>query len=225
MTITRNWISAYVTGTSATLTPVAGGAFSPGDAIISISGVFAGSATISVPPGNTQLDLNSGVHQVRCCGFISQNGAEPMPSFTWGAGSVAWALSLCYSGVNTSLAAGHAPQERASNQVQNIFYTSGSILPNMDGCLALYIGQRNKTATSNGMTYAAASGFSAITQKVNPGTFASSVICELIQTTATLIAANLSSTGTGTPDAAAQNMQSLAIILQPAVSPPGCQLL
>lgn len=199
----------------------AGGTISPtlprdvaNEIAIILTGEVIGTDTLATPAGWTLLTDPANAQQCAAFGKVLV-GSDSMPSFSWGS-QLQWALVLTYSGAQ--LAAGFTPEGRAtSGQTTNIPGVASSHTPSQNGCLVLEIGQKNKTAASNGTSFSP-NNLSLVKQDIFTGVGYGVCIAESIQTTAITIPAFSTINGT-VADATGQLAQTHLFCLLPAASP------
>jgi hypothetical protein len=228
MAITLNSVGTVVAGTNTTITPAAPASIATGDALLVFTWEFLGSQTVPTPAGYSALDANINAKQVRCFGTPALgNGLDVMPSFTWGAGSIARAFACSFSGVDAALTADFAPGDRTSNTTSDIVGPASLRTPASPGSLVLLYGTKNKTSTSNATTFSAPGSFTngILLQDIRSGSSTAFACAYWIQTAATTIAANTALSGS-VADGSSQAMQgSLISLLAAALQPPGMQCL
>jgi len=221
MAITFISSGAIVDGLNTNITPVVGGAYSIGDALIYSTGEQFGSGSQTAPAGWTQLSPNSTVTAVTIWGRIATTTSETIPSVNWGAANRGWAHLTVFRGVDsafTSTMTGTA--ERGSNTTADIVNSAGAHTPTQDGSLAFWAGGRNKTVTTDGTVYTPPANWTIAVQNARNGTSYSAAIAYWIQATASSVPANAALTGSLT-EGTAQAMRSTMIFLAPAASSGG----
>lgn len=189
----------------------------PGDMYIYITGEFIGTDTLTTPAGWTLLSPASAAKQTAIYALTAVTGSETMPSVSWG-NQFSFTQVGVYRGLDPAITV-LAASDRSSNQTQNIIGPAGTITPSQDGALVLFIGNKNKTTTSNGTVFSAPTNFSVVSQTVPNGARSCTVICEWIQTTATAIPANQAISGS-IADGAVQSTQGVMVVLAAAAGPP-----
>jgi hypothetical protein len=192
-------------------------AFLAGDCLLLITGEFIGSDLLTTPAGWTLLSANSAVKQCGIYGLISATGSETMPSLSWG-NQFSWAIVAVYRGVDPTLTL-QGFGDRQVNATTNITGPAGTITPGTNGCLVVFAGNKNKTTTSNGVTFSAPANFTMQAQQAANGTRSAVAICDWIQTTATIIPANTVMSGS-VGDGTTQTTEGTIIVLGPATAPP-----
>lgn len=222
MAITFVGIGSFATATAGNnLTPSAP-THAAGDALIYWTGEYAGSDTISVPTGWTDIGDSSLAPQCRVFGLIDTNGSASIPSVNW-ANKTSWAVILALRGVDPNLTLGFSSAGRASVTNGNIVSTGLTPTPSVDKCIVLFGGQHNQL--SQHPTYTAPTHFTTAGQSSSgSGNWPSEAIGYWIQGTATTISANIIYTASVT-EGSSINFQSVLLCLKPAVDPPGMQLL
>lgn len=218
-------VGAFVTGLNSTITPVAGGAYLVGDALLYSTGECFGGDDIATPGGWTLLSLNTLTTQMKVFGKVAASTSETIPGVNWSAANRSWAQLTIFRGVDpgfTSAVAGGTNTERGANVTANITGPAGSITPNTSGALVWWSGARNKTTTTDSTVYTADAAFTMATQLVQAGsgTRPSVALQYVIQTTATAISANAAAAGS-IAEGVAQAMRSTVVYLAPAPPPSG----
>lgn len=195
------------------------GTFAIGDLLLVFTGEYIGGDLLATPAGWTLLSPNNNAKQTAIFGLVSVTGLEVMPSMSWGA-QFSWAIVGVYRGVDPALTV-LASGDRVSAVIQNIVGPSGTVTPPQANCLVLFVGNRDKTPTSNASVFSAPASFVVAAQQTQTGggSLTANVICEWIQTTATAIAPNTAITGS-VPDGANQANQGVIIVLGAAAAPP-----
>lgn len=214
MTATRVSIGPVTTGFNAAIQPTAG-SHATGDVIVAIFAAHLGSPTISTPGGWTDVGDSTGADQTRVFAIVATSSSMTMPSIQFGT-DYAWAYVVVYRGV--TLSAAFAAAGRQSNTTQNIVGTASSRTPSAAGSVVLFIGNRNKTTTTDGETYTPPTNFTLVQQHAQNGTKTSSCLCEWIQTTATVIPAN-SAASSNKIESTAQAQEALLLALLASVTP------
>ena len=210
MAITFNSAGTPVYAFNSTVTPTAPTDVA-GTGLILVTGELAGSDTISTPSGWAALDLVSGspqVAQVRAFG-LTATGSDTMPTISWG-NQWAFAVVLAFNGLDPSFTAAFTPAGRQTNETNVIQGPAVNRTPSQNSALALFLGQRNKTSTTDGVTYTAPSNFTMGVQGQHTGTSVSFGVTYWIQTTATTVVANLGMTGSAS-ESAVQTTQGVYI--------------
>lgn len=192
-------ISLVSTGTFATATGggslnPAVGAYQVGDLFLLSTGEFFGTHTLSAPAGWVQLSVSASSPQTYIFGRIAQSLTESMPTITWGAATITWAVIDVFRGVDPGLIACFIPQRRQATFSDVIFMGATTLIPDQPGCLVFAAGSRNKTSTSDGNTFTAPANFTSLGSQAQAGSGTTSTRIYWIQTSAQLIAQNLAST-------------------------------
>lgn len=219
MSITLVSSGAFVNVFNANVTPVAG-TYQTGDALIYSTGEFIGSDDITTPAGWTLLSKNSVVKQVKVFGKIAASTSETIPSVFWSSTAFAWGQITAFRGVDSSFTSAGGQGERSFNSTIAIAGPSSSLTPNQANALGLFIGGRNKTTTTNGMTYSAPTNWTIANQFASNGANNSAVVGYWIQTTATATAANMAYSASIT-EGTTQSGESTVLFLAPAPPPSG----
>lgn len=191
--------------------------FAIGKLLLIFTGEFIGGDLLTTPAGWTLLSPNANVKQNAIFGLVSVTGTEAMPSMSWG-NQFSYAIVGVYSGVDPTLTI-LGSGDRFVSATTNITGPTASFTPPVDGCLVVLAGARNKTATSNGSLFTAPTNFSICAQTTPNGVRSAVAICDWIQSTATLVAANQTMAGS-IADGTTQSTQGMLIILGPASAPP-----
>lgn len=201
-------------------TPVAP-SFSAGQQVIVFTTEFIGSDVLTAPGSPwVETSANGSAPQLRAFGLNSLTGAEAMPTFIWNAGGRGVAVATVWSGIDPLFTAGFSATDRFSTQAQNIVGPGVSRTPSVDNCVVILFGERNKTSASNTTSYTKPTGWTALMAQIaNAGTGPSFAAAYLLQTTATLVAANQSMNGS-IADGTAQSLQSSLFALKPAIITP-----
>lgn len=202
------------------ITPVAG-SYQTGDLLIYATGERFGTDNISTPVGWTLLSADNTVTAVKLFGKFAASTSETIPTVNWGASNRGFATVLAFRGVDTGFTTLATGGERSSNVTLDLVGPSSSRTPSADGCLIVFLGSRNKTSTTDGVTYSAPSGFTMATQLSPNGTSFSMGVSYSIQSTATLIPANVAMTGSFPAEGASQTLRTTSIYLAPAPPPSG----
>lgn len=141
--------------------------FSAGNLLALCTGVRANGETLSAPAGWTLLTKDSVSPNIKIFGRIAQAG-DTAPTIDWSASSQAFAQIACFSGdTPADVAAAIAFQQEQSGTDSSLQYlrlTMGAAKT-----LILAAGKKSKTATSDGTTVDALSGFTQIGQTANSG--------------------------------------------------------
>lgn len=199
--------------------------FVVGQQVIVFTGEFLGADVIAAPGAPwIELSADNTAPQLRAFGMTSVTGAEPMPIFNWSGTNRGWTFASVWSGMDPGFASAFAPDDRNSNQKQNIVGPGASHLPSIAGSAIFLFGTRNKTSVSNGTIYSAPAAFTAMLQQLaNGGTQPSIAAAYWLQGAITNVAANQSINGT-VAETVTQSLQSSLFSVQPAaatVLPPG----
>lgn len=216
--ITLGTIGAFTVGLG-NRTPIPGGSYAIGDLLLYSTGEYQGSDTLTFPDGSwTLLSRNTTFHEQQIYGKFATTTSEVIPTVTWGASNPGYAQLTTFIGVDPTFINVFTGlnTERQSNVTANIVGPSSALTPTQGNALLLFLGERNKTATSNGTTYAAPSNWTIAAQSAPNGTQPSVVVAYWIQTTATATAANFSFSGSVTDSS--QAMQTTLIGLAAAAS-------
>lgn len=186
-------------------------AFTPGNLLVLQSQSYAGNLATPSLSGWTKVSPGTLANQIACWIRIAQAG-DVGPSISWG-NQWASAWINVYSG-NPSTLTGivHASNDRVNSSTNTVGYPTLGIT--QAGCLVILGGYRNKSATSNGGSFNALTGFAKHNQSVISGIAIAAVTNDVIQTTATNIA-QLSQVFTTDTN---QQYESFAIALMPASS-------
>jgi hypothetical protein len=208
--------SAVVRGIGATLTPVP---FRDnlGDQHLLCTGEYLGSQTLATPAGWTLQSHDTNAPQEKCFQFDSV-GSTTIPGITWGAGSVAYAYILTFTGLAPAASALDVNGDRVANTTSsNIIGPAGSLTPTGGDELALLFGGKNKTSVSNGTAFTKpnASWDACPISDAPNGTAVAVSAAYWIQTTATAIAANSAINGS-IVETATQAQQGSLLFLKPA---------
>lgn len=170
---------AVTSGFNATLTP-AFPTYSTGNLLLLVTGEQIGSdptPNLSAQ-GWTQLSPGTHAHQVALYGRIA-TGLDSV-SIAWGnVYSFAWICS--YSG-NPSTLTGivHASGDVSNSNSNGIVFPAVTITAT--GCLVIAAGARDKTATTNGATWNAISGYTKRQSSVPSGSIFAAIMNDQVQT-------------------------------------------
>lgn len=191
--------------------------FLPGDALLIFTGEFMGANTLTTPAGWTRLDANAAAHQNAIFGLVSVTGTETMPSMSWG-NQFSYAIVGVYRGVDPSLTV-LGSNDRFTSTTTNLVGPTSAITVPQNGCLVVFLGNKNKTSASDGTTFTAPANFSIAAQVAANGARSAICICDWIQTTATTVGANQTTAGSAA-DATTQSMQGTIVVLGATGSAP-----
>src|SRR6266704_1675792 len=152
-------------------TPSAGGSYAIGDALIYSTGQYQGSNVPTLTNGGswTLLSANSSAKQVQIYAKIATSTSETIPTINWGATAAGFAHLTTLTGVDSSLTNLISAAERASTTTTNIVGSVSGRTPSQDNAILWVVGERNKTATSNGTTYSAPANWTIAAQLTNGG--------------------------------------------------------
>jgi hypothetical protein len=193
MTITVDAIGTEVRGTNTILTPVAP-QDNVGQSLLYFTGEFAGSQNPATPGSWTMFTRNVNTTVVKCWG-IDATGSTSIPGVTWGTGSIAWAILVSISGVAPIASALDVQNDRQSS-TSNIVGPASILTPTQDQEVFFFVGTKNKSTASNGVTFSPPANFTMLYQSVpNGNNVAAFCIAYWIQTTATAVPANQAFTG------------------------------
>lgn len=201
------------------ITPVAG-SYNVGDLLVYATGERFGTDNITTPSGWTLLSADSVVTTMKLFGKFATSTSETIPTVNWGGSNRGFATVAAFRGVDTGFTTLATAGERSSNTTLDLVGPSSNKTPSADGCLVIFFASRNKTVTADGVTFTAPSNFTMATQLSPNGTSFSMGLSYSIQTTATLIPANTSMTGSGPADSSL-TMHATTIYLAPAPPPSG----
>lgn len=212
MTIAIGTIGAFTIGTG-NRTPAFGGTYAIGDLILYNTGQYQGSNTLTFPDNTyTLLTPNVSCKQVQVYGKIATSTSETIPTVNWGATAQGFAQLCTLTGVDSSLTNLISAAERISNSNANIVGIGSTRTPSQNNAIMWFLGERNKTSTSDGTSYSTPTNWTIAAQSHNNGTNPSIVVAYWIQTTATAVASSLGFNGS-IADGSAQSMQATMIAL------------
>lgn len=219
MTIAIGTLGTIAAVVSGSVTPAAGGAYNAGDLLIYSTGEYQGSDVLSFPDSSWTLwSLNSAVKSQQVYVKVAGSSSETIPTVTWSASNPSWAQLSTLTGAQLTSPLSSSPSpERGSSASQNITGPVASQTPSVNGAILWFVGERNKTATSDGTVYSAPSNWTIAAQSAPNGNRASVVIGYWIQTTATAYATNLTFSGSKA-DGSNQSMQSTLVGFEPAIA-------
>lgn len=221
MTIAIGTIGVISPVISGSVTPSAGGAYNAGDILIYSTGEFQGTDVLTFPdPSWTLWSLNSVVKSQQIYVKVAGSSSETIPTVNWSASNPSWAQLSTLTGAQLISPLSITPSpERGANTTTNIVGPVASQTPSVNGAILWIVGERNKTATSNGTVYSPPANWTIAAQSAPGGNRPSVVIAYWIQTTATAYAANLTFAGS-VGDGSNQSMQSTLVGFEPAASAP-----
>lgn len=217
-TITLVAAGTYQAATGgASTTPVAGGAYLAGDALIIHAAQALGADTLATPSGWTLLSADTNAHQCKLFGLIAATSSETMPALNWGPATVSESVVHVFRGVDASFTTTATAADRATNTTANITGNVSARTPSLDGSLVLFGGLRNKTTTTNGVVLSAPTNFTMLAQDAPNGSARISIgTCYWIQTTLAQVPAFTAMTSSLT-ESVNQSVQGSIIFLQPAL--------
>lgn len=216
MAIIRVSAGGFTNTFNATNTPAISGTPTANDTLVWITGEYMGSNTVTAPAGWTRYgDTNA--HQIAV--FFKDaagGGADTIPGINWG-NQEQWGIVLVLRGARAVAQILDVTSDRVAVTNANIAGPAGTLTPTQAGDYVLFVGSRNKTSATNTNTFSAPTNFTMVAQQNSYANNGPGVgICEWIQTTATVIPANASLTGTPNTDATNQSMQGVIITLKAA---------
>lgn len=223
MAITRVSIGSFNNVFNAANGPSAGSAFQAGDKLLLITGEVLGSdATPAAPSGWAKDSFNTNAGQIAVYRLDSVTGSESIPSITWG-NQWSWAVVAIYRGC---AAGGPTDGNDRNGNVSSGGTTcftgpASTITPSQANSLVLFFGTKNKSTAVNGATVSAPSNFSLAGSSVptGSGTHPIAAVCEWIQTTATSIPTNTSTTQS-IADTVTQANQGSILVYAPLAAAP-----
>jgi hypothetical protein len=177
------------------VTPLAP-SFGIGNSVIVFTGEAFGTDTIAAPGAPwVELSANVNAHGARAFGLYSTTGVESMPTFNWGGSNRGWAFATSWANLDPSFTTGATPADRQANTTGSVIGSAGTKTSTINRALGIIFGGHNKTATANGATYTAPSGFTMLQQDVPSGAANASVAaCYGLFNTTDTIAANTAMT-------------------------------
>lgn len=219
---------AYSATAGATVQPVYGAGYIPqrNDILVWITGERIGTDVLGAQAGwNRCANTNSPQIAVllrKSDGPV--NGAiDPRdlpPSLSWGA-QLSWGFCFGVRGALEDVTAViDVWTDKGGTQVGNIVGTNVLLTPSAANEYCLFVGQKNRTATTNGVTFQPAAGFDGLViQNSGPNStpFGPAVAaCDWSQTTATAIPINTLMSSGGLNDATGQSMQGIVLFFKPS---------
>jgi len=218
MSITRVGTGTFTNTFNATNTPAISGTPNANDLLVWITDEYMGSNTITTPSGWTRLGEGT-AHQVAILVKDAVGGgSDTIPGVNWG-NQEQNGIVLTLRGTQPAASVLDVTGVRVAVTNANLVGPAGSLTPTQDGDYVLFIGVRNKTSATNSNTLSAPTNFTMVAQQNSYTNNGPSVgICEWIQTTATVIPANLAMSGTPNTDASNQSMQGVVIAFKAAAA-------
>lgn len=224
-TISRNTGGVLSPGTPAGITA--------GMALYLATGAFGGSSSLTTAPGGTWVNdsPNSAANQIMLFRTVAAGG-DTIPSIQWSGAGYSVAIAFAFSGINPTFAPifNTTPVSKAAEKQTTstnvISSPSVTRTPNLNNAMCIFFGKRDKSSTSNGLVYNNPTGWNSVIAAAGGANVdvpaGSNMSCfgvwYQIQTTAASIAPNTASTGTGTADPTANNLQTNVMGYGPAAA-------
>ncbi len=200
MTISFIGVGAVARGVG-NLTAVAP-AHSANDVLLLCTGSIATTDTLaSAGSWPRETSTNNGT-AAACFALCDTTGSATIPTVNWSATNAAWAFVAAFRGIDLGLATCIATQDRASSSTRDMGLPSVTRTPSANNSIVFALGKKKKDATSDGTSWGVPSTFTspgttgvALTD-APVGAVDGCVLAYWIQTTATLVGASGTMTGT-----------------------------